>query len=299
MAIIDAHVHVFPDEVICDPAACFEREACFELLYGQPGAEMATVGGLLEIMDADGIAASVVCAFPWRDPGRAREHNQLILQAGREHPGRLIPLAAVDPLVPGAQAEAERALAAGAAGLGEIGVYLDDLGSQAALDGLIPLAGLCAEADVPLLLHTNEPVGHTYPGKSPMSLRGLYSLVTACPDTRFQLAHLGGGIFLFELLRKQVSDVLHKCVFDTAAAPYLYRPLVYRLFAELAGPERLLYGSDYPLLRLARYLRDVDAADLPTAQRELLMGGNAVTFWGIDVQEWPEHDPRPQTGGVL
>ena len=282
MAIIDAHVHVFPDQVIGDPAACFDGEASFELIYCHAGSKMATVGSLIEAMDADGLAASVVCAFPWRDPGRAREHNQLILEASLAHPGRLIPLAAVDPLTPGALAEAERALAAGAAGLGEVGVYLDDLGSQAALDGLIPLAGLCAEADVPLLLHTNEPVGHSYPGKSPMSLRGLYALVTACPDTRFQLAHLGGGIFLFELLRKQVSAVLAKCVFDTAAAPYLYRPQVYRLFAELAGPERLLYGSDYPLLRLARYLRDVDSADLPPAQRELLMGGNAAAFWGIE-----------------
>ncbi len=285
MDVIDAHVHVFTDEVTARPAECFDGEPCFELLYANPKARMVSVARLIEAMDADGVSRSVVCGFPWRDPGRAREHNDALLQAGKDHPDRLVPLAGVDPLADSAQAEAERALAAGAAGLGEVGVYLQDLGDETVFDRVSHLAKLCAEADRPMLLHTNEPVGHAYPGKAPMSLAGLYKLVAACPDTRFQLAHLGGGLFLFELLKKEVRGVLKNCVFDTAAAPYLYRPEVYPVFVQLAGAHRLLYGSDYPLLSLARYQQDMTKAGLAPGLQAQILADNARAFWRLPVGE--------------
>lgn len=280
--IIDAHVHIFPDEVIAARPLFCAHEPAFSLLYQDPRARMVNACELVEAMDEDGVSVSVVCGFPWRDAGRARMHNDCILQAARDHPGRLVPLAGVDPQDPRAPAEAERALAAGARGLGEIGVYGHDLSDPAVRPGLEMLAGLCAEAQVPLLLHTNEPVGHAYPGKSPMTIAGLYELVRDHPRTRFQLAHLGGGLFFYELLRREVPDVLANCVFDTAAAPYLYRPALYRVFADFSGEHRLLYGSDFPLLRLGRTRRDLDRAQLEPSQRTGILGANAVAFWNLD-----------------
>ncbi len=146
---------------------------------------------------------------------------------------------------------------------------------------LVKAARLCAEADKPLLLHTNEPVGHSYPGKAPMGLKGLYDLVEACPGTRFQLAHLGGGLFFFELLKKKVGEVLKSCVFDTAAAPFLYTPRVYPVFLALAGRERLLFGSDWPLLALPRYLKDIRESGMSEEDAALHLGANAAEFWGL------------------
>jgi len=279
--IVDAHVHAFPPEVVADRAGFLDGEPAFQLLYADPLGRLVEAAELIESLDRDGVAQAVVCGFPWRDPGRARLHNDCLLAAAREYPGRLIPLAGVDPLGPGALAEAERALAAGAAGLGEIGAYLTDLDEPEVLKGLIALARLSAEAGRPLLLHANEPVGHDYPGKSPMSLRGLYRLLQACPETRFQLAHLGGGLFFFELLKREVGQVLANCVYDTAAAPFLYKPGLYSLFSRLAGPERLLYGSDFPLLGLSRYLKDMAAAELEDRDRERILGLNAAAFWNL------------------
>jgi len=229
-------------------------------------------------MDQDGIAQAVVCGFPWHDPGRARTHNAYILSAAQQFPGRLLPLAAVDPLAQGAQTEAEHALSQGAIGLGEIGAYNADLADPAVRAGLIPLAHLCAEADRPLLLHCNEPIGHNYPGKSPMTLGGLYQLIKDCPRTRFQLAHLGGGLFFYLSLKIEVAQVLKNCVFDTAAAPYLYQPGMYQSFLALAGKQRLLFGSDFPLLRLRRYLSMLQDT-VPAAELEPILGHNAQRFW--------------------
>ena len=274
--IIDAHAHVFPPGLIARRESLLKSDPAFNLLYTDPQAQMATAGDLLTAMSADGVDQALVCGFPWRDAGHAREHNDYILQAAKENPGRLLPLGCVDPLSGEALEEAERVLAEGALGLGELARYHNDLG-----DEMIPLADLCAEADRPLLLHTNEPVGHDYPGKSPMTLRGLYDLVKACPKTRFQLAHFGGGIFFYELLKQEAAGVLSNCVFDIAAAPFLYRPEIYNAFIRTAGGDRLLYGSDFPLLRLDRYQNDLDQAGLGEDVKEKILGLNTKTFWRI------------------
>ena len=44
---------------------------------------------------------------------------------------------------------------------------------------------------------------------------------------------------------------------DTAAAPFLYDLRIYRSALEIIGSERLVFGSDYPLLRPGRYVDDM------------------------------------------
>jgi hypothetical protein len=84
---------------------------------------------------------------------------------------------------------------------------------------------------------------------------------------------------LYELM-PEVRRVLANVYYDTSAAPYLYRRDVYSVAATTAGPEKLLFGSDYPLLSPARYLRDTE--DLDPTIRAAIFGGNAVTALGLD-----------------
>ena len=63
--IVDAHVHIFPPEVIADRTA-YPDEAAFNLLYTDERARLITAEELIESMDRDGVAWSVVCSFPWR-----------------------------------------------------------------------------------------------------------------------------------------------------------------------------------------------------------------------------------------
>jgi predicted TIM-barrel fold metal-dependent hydrolase len=275
--MIDSHVHVFPDELAAGREKLKEHEPYFASIFVHPSAPMSDAAALLAMMESEGVEQAVVCAFPWRDAGRARAHNRYILEQARRHPGRLVPLAAVDPLSPGALAEAERALADGAAGLGEVGAYLDDLAEPRVLHSLSAMAGLCAEAGKPMLLHTNEPVGHLYPGKSPMTLGGLAKLLSACPNTRFQLAHLGGGIFFYLWLKRGMKKLLENCVTDCSALPFLFRPAVLRYLAE--SGVRILFGSDWPLLTPARYRRDLEKAGLGPEQLQQIRFSNALEFW--------------------
>lgn len=256
--IVDAHTHIFPPEVLADRERFLDGEPAFSAIYRYPAAPMVTAEGLIEAMDQGGVDVSWALGFPWVHEEYARLHNDYLARAQADSGGRLRTLACVDPPAPWARAEAERALGLGLSGIGELAFYAGDLD----LDALAPLCALCAEADVPLLLHTNEPVGHRYPGKSPMTLAALYGLILNHPQTKLVLAHMAGGLFFYTLLKKEVSEALANVWIDTAAAPFLYQPRAYGLAVELLGAHKVLLGSDYPLLPVSRYQREL--AD-PTA----------------------------------
>jgi len=119
-------------------------------------------------------------------------------------------------------------------------------------------------------------VGHLYPGKTPNTLKQIYTLVTRFSENKIVLAHWGGGIFFFNLLKKEVKERLKNVYFDTAASPFLYHPEIYRYAVEIAGLDKILFGSDFPLLKPARYFTEFENAGLTRAQIDAISGLNAV-----------------------
>lgn len=278
--IVDAHVHLFSRSVLGDRAAFFPEEPAFRLLYDAPKSRLVGVRETLEMMDEAGVDRAVVFGFPWRTAETFRRENDYILEAVSRHPDRFTGLACFDPLHPEAAREAERCLDAGLAGVGELAFYEDGItpAGRSALDGVM---AVCREQGCPVMLHTNEPVGHRYPGKSPNTLAQIYAVAQAFPDNTLILAHWGGGIFFYRLLRREVREVLAKVYFDTAASPFLYTPEIYPTAAALAGADRILFGTDFPLLGPARYFRDMETAGLPADQRAAMTGGNAARLFGL------------------
>jgi hypothetical protein len=270
--IVDAHTHVFPPEVIARREEFLADEPAFAAIYADPAAPLVDAEGLVRAMDAEGVDVSWALGFPWQQEAHARLHNEYLAEAARQHPERLRALGCVHPPAGWAAAEAERCLAAGMHGLGEIAFYAGDLD----VESLARVCGLCAEARRPLVLHTNEPVGHAYPGKAPMTLASLYALVKAHPRLRLVLAHLAGGLFFYALLKKEVGEVLANVWLDTAAGPFLYRPRAYALAVELLGADKVLLGSDHPLLPVSRYRRELDQAGLAPAELAAVLGGAAA-----------------------
>ena len=106
--IIDAHTHIFPPEFARNRAALAARDPWFAATYGATDARMATAEELIDSLDAAGIAAAVICGWPWRDNALCRFHNDYLLDVSRRWPGRLLVLAIVAPLA-GAAAPSEGA----------------------------------------------------------------------------------------------------------------------------------------------------------------------------------------------
>jgi len=269
--IIDFHTHIFPEAVKERREVYFKGEPAFELLYDSPKSKIIGAEDIISTMDSQGVDRSVVFGFPWKDIVTCRMHNDYILDAMKRFPDRLIGFCCIDPAHPGAVAEAERCLKAGFSGLGELAFY-DSGFSQKALEQLAPLMEMCRNADLPLLLHTNESVGHSYPGKSPMTLRELYRLIRTFPENKIVLAHWGGGIFFYHLMKKEVKEALANVYVDTAASPYLYDAGIYRIALDILGPEKVLFGSDYPLLPPDRYFTEMRKSGLDPSEIQQISG---------------------------
>jgi predicted TIM-barrel fold metal-dependent hydrolase len=122
-------------------------------------------------------------------------------------------------------------------------------------------------------LHVNESVGHDYPGKSLKDLRPIYQLLLALPAMNIILAHWGGGFFFYELM-PEVARAAQRVYYDTAASPFLYRPLIYRIALKIIGPKRILFGSDYPLLPPGRYFDELKKIRLGERDQTLIKGRN-------------------------
>jgi len=280
--IIDIHTHIFPPEVRQDRNVCFASEEAFYRLYNDPRACMIGVRELIDTMDEEGVDRSVAFGFPWKSADRFRRQNDYIMEAVATHPDRLIGLACFDADHPSAPEETMRCLEGGLSGVGELAYYESGITADK-LERLATVMDICREKKAVVMIHTNEPVGHVYPGKSPNTLSQIYSLPQRFPQNRLILAHWGGGLFFYALLKKEVRETLQNVYFDTAASPFLYDPSIWETAARIVGPDKILFGTDYPLLKPARYFREIDASPLSEEDRALIKGGNAATLFGLTV----------------
>ena len=276
--IVDSHTHVFPPEVIARREAYAGRDAWFGRLYASPRARMATAEELVAAMDEAGVDVAVTFGFGWADPGLCRLTNDYTAEAVRAYPGRLVGLACVNPAAPGPEAEVARAASAGLRGVGEL--MPDGQGfSLADVDTLAPVMEAAQGLGWPVLAHASEPVGHSYAGKGSPSLAAAVELASRFPETTLILAHWGGGLPFYELM-PEVRAALRRVYYDTAASPYLYDDAIFPLAASLVD-DRILFGSDYPLLDPGRFLRRVRAAGLSERVLEAVLGGNAACLFGL------------------
>lgn len=267
-AWVDAHVHIFPPEMIRERRSYLPRDERFASLYADPRARMATAEEVVAEMDAAGVATSIVFGFPFRDQRLCRTVNEYVLKAVASWPERLAGLACVSPAEPGATAELERCLDAGMRGCGELAPG----DAPADIAGLGKVAGLLRERELPLLLHSNEPVGHAYPGKSGFGPAACVACAASYPGLKIVFAHMGGGTFLYEAM-PELRRTLAGVYYDTAAVPYLYGAGIYRAAEATAGAHKVLFGSDFALLSPARYRAGLE--ELTPAARAAVCAENA------------------------
>lgn len=277
--IIDAHTHIFPPEARDNRDEYLARDAAFRELYASPEARIATADELLASMDAAGIDWSVVCGFAWREAALCRRHNDYLLEAAAQSGGRLIPFCTVQPCEDGARDELERCAARGARGLGELRPQQQGYGLVDSEEADLLAWGADAY-DLALLFHASEPVGHVYPGKASLPLDQLGRFIADFPGVTVIAAHWGGGLPFYALM-PEVQQALARTYFDTAATGLLYRPDVYARVVELVGAERMLFGSDFPLVPQERALQELREAPIDDEARRLIQGENARRLLGL------------------
>ena len=279
--IIDAHTHIFPAEIRKNREAYFSDEPAFKKLYQSPKSKLIGAREMLAAMDENRVNRAVIFGFPWKSSKTYKRHNDYIRKVVDRYPDRFIGLGCFDPFCKAAEKEAQRCLQHnGLSGIGELAFYEGGI-EDSALKRLAPIMEICRDQNRPVMIHTNEPIGHSYPGKTPNTLAQIYQLIQTYPHNKMVLAHWGGGLFFFSLLKKEIKERLKHVYFDTAASPYLYDADVYRLAIQLVGVEKILFGSDFPLLPPARYFNEMQAAGLSDEEMHKICGGNAAKLFNL------------------
>jgi predicted TIM-barrel fold metal-dependent hydrolase len=282
--IIDFHTHVFPPQIKKNRGKYIDSDPCFAILYSQKDAKLATAEELIASMDNAGVDISVITNIGWTTHELCVETNDYILESIARYPKRLVGFCTVQPnSYDAALAEIERCAKAGIKGVGEIrpDMQLFDLCDEAVMT---PLIEAMTKHKLILLTHASEPVGHEYPGKGSITPDMLYPLITSFPNVTIVCAHWGGGLPFYALM-PEVKRAIGNVFFDTAASPFLYSSQVYHQVTQLVGADKILFGSDYPLLAQSRLIEEIRSQDLPEEAKSLILSGNAQKL--LDIKDTP------------
>jgi hypothetical protein len=272
--IVDFHTHIFPPWLRERRDEYIKRDPCFALLYSQPEARIATAEELLASMDEAGIGLSVVLNVGWVSHELCVKTNDYILDSVSRYPTRLVGFCAIQPRAGDAAiAELERCAKAGAKGIGELrsDVQGFDLADE---ETMKPLVDAALQHDLIFLTHSSEPVGHEYSGKGSITPDILYSFIAGFPNLKLVCAHWGGGLPFYALM-PEVAKVLANVFFDTAATVFLYKPEIFEQMSCIIGSDKILFGSDYPLMHQNRVIAQIQSSRLPEEDKARILGANA------------------------
>ena len=250
------------------------RDATFALLYSQPKAKLITVEELLTNMDKEEVDLSVILNLGWVSHELCVETNDYILEAISRYPNRLVGFCAVQPLAGDAAIlEIERCIQNGAKGLGEMrpDVQNFNLNDKSLVT---PLVEIAIKHKLVFLVHASEPVGHHYFGKGKITPDILYPFIQNFPNLKLVCAHWGGGLPFYALM-PEVAKALTNVFFDTAATPFLYHPQIFKHVSDIIGVDKILFGSDYPLVSQRRVITEIESAELCEEDKIKILGGNA------------------------
>jgi len=278
--IIDFHTHIFSPQLRENRERYLERDPLFAHLYSDPKAKLAAAEDLIASMDSEGIDLSIALNVGWYSHELCVETNNYIMEAVSRYPERLVGFCAIQPKAgEAAIAEIERCARGGLRGIGEMrsDVQGFDLGDEATMRPVVEAAQRCGMI---LLTHSSEPVGHVYSGKGNITPDILYPFIRRFPQMPIVCAHWGGGLPFYALM-PEVATALANVFFDTAATPFLYRPQVFRHVAEIVGIDKILFGSDYPLLSPGRIMSELRSIGLGEEAESLILGGNGRRLLGL------------------
>jgi uncharacterized protein len=243
--IIDAHVHV-------GTSAFFHMRADEDLLIRQ-----ADAAGF------DRLFVTELNAL-FYDMGAG---NDALAKRVARHPDRLIGYVSVPTPRLSARAVAEVRRCHEQYGFRGLKIYSHPEASIAE-PGTFPLLEAAAEYGMPILAHTT-PDECDY-------------LMQHVPQARLLMAHMGGHPYAFGDWHRAVAVAKkHKNLLLDTASSQIDNGMLEWAVAEV-GPEKILFGTDMPLLDPHTQLAKVSGADIDDRAKARILGGNVAEL--LDLQ---------------
>lgn len=245
-----------------------------------------TLGGLVEKLDEAGIDKALLLAVKCGSLGPATNYHlpyEMVADAVQQYPDRFAGIAGIDPTE---GMRGVRALERAVRDDGFVGAHLYPHWFELAPDHAkyYPFYAKCIELDVPIQMQ----VGHAlrYSVDRPLKNVGRpYTLDTiACDLPELKLV----GIHLGWPWTEEMIAVAYKhpnvYIGSDAYAPK-YWPESFVHYINSWGMDKVIFGTDYPVIDPARALAEIDALGLRPEAKEKLLWKNANKLYNLGLPD--------------
>ena len=279
---LDVHVHI---EVTADgrqalPPALAEAAKH----YFRSGGVHPDIEGVAAYYRERQMAAVVFTVDARTHLGHEPIPSAEIIEQASDHADVLIPFASVDPLMGPAAIELLRELVVDHGARG-VKLHPTVQGFDPSAEQHRPLWAAIAELGVPAIVHTGQTgIGAGLPGGAGLRLR--YSNPMLLDDVAAELPGLS-LIFAHPSVPWQdeaISIATHKpnVAIDLSGwSPKYFPPQLVRA-ARSFLQDRVLFGSDFPLLTPDRWLDDFETLEVAGDIRDKIIRGNALRILGLE-----------------
>ena len=280
IAAIDVHVHTELTRSGHDPMPPELRKGAKRYFHSdQP---LPTIDDVAAYYRARNIVA-VVFTVDWESrSGIPPIPSEEIAEAAREHADVLIPFASVDPARPDALERVQRLIAEH-----DVKGFKFHPNLQAFFpneERVYPLYEAIAEAGLPALFHSGHSgIGTGLPGGGGLRLKYsnpmcLDDVAADFPELKIVIAHPS-----FPWQDEAISICLHKSNvwIDLSGWSPKYFPPQLVQYANTQLREKVLFGSDFPLITPDRWLADFEQAPFRDEVRPLVLKENAARLLGL------------------
>jgi predicted TIM-barrel fold metal-dependent hydrolase len=279
---IDIVVNLWTEEAVAHRPSWGQSFLADKMRVEQETTRGLPLEEIMERMDAAGIERAFLVASkvgPLGHPATYHLPYELVADAVARHPDRFSGLAGVDPTegMNGVR-QLERAVRS----MGFIGAHLYPHWFELAPDHAkyYPFYAKCVELDVPIQLQVGQSMVYApdYPRRSvgrPITLDAV-----ACDFPELKLIGIHIGIpWTDEMIAMAWK---HKNVYiGTDAHSPKYWPPAFVHYLNTYGQDKVLFGTDFPVLGFERTRQEIEDLDLRPVAKAKLLRENAARVYGL------------------
>lgn len=277
--IVDAHVHLFPSEEVGKMLVEMFKEK-----YGVPYYSYGTPDNYLEDMKRAGIDKAIMLSFALDNQIKNMNFwTVAITGSSKGKPSEysvFIPFISVSPTMKGRTPveELDHKLKWGMKGLK---IHPVAQGFAPDDERMWPVYEWLVKHDLPITAHS----GMNIDGKSTFGeLKRWVPVLNEFGDLKLILAHMGGGLWDQAI---EIAEKYPRVMFDTAIAishiktPTTLNPEDAADLIRTIGPERVMFGSDYPWVDPKKDIKHIKSLPISSKSKKLILGENAARFFGL------------------